>query len=324
MASSRVLQSHDSADLSSASWPIAASMLPFPATGPDGTPIRALGAKAWSADLAEVSQIGFNHVEITDTWLRAGDLTPSELEELAAAAATRGLKIPAVALIRRSILDPQDGRDNLSYSHRSLDAAAALGARVVSVGLHEPLTPAQQQTLWFWTQPGAVNDPADPKAWKRAVDGLRELGQHAHDLGLLLSLELYEDTYLGTAAQAVRLVRDIGLNAVGLNLDLGNLVRLHRPVEQWPDILTAALPWTNYWHVKNYQRDEDPLTGQVFAVPTTMRDGIINYRSAVRQALAAGFAGVFTCEHYGGDGLGVSAENRRYLQTLLPAREPSK
>ena len=32
-------------------------------------------------------------------------------------------------------------------------------------------------------------------------------------------------------------------------------------------MLDKLLPHTNYWHVKNYLRDEDPATGQVMTLP---------------------------------------------------------
>ncbi|WNY35397.1 hypothetical protein Q9Q99_13040 [Curtobacterium flaccumfaciens] len=49
---------------------------------------------------------------------------------------------------------------------------------------------------------------------------MRELGEHAASVGLPMALELYEDTYLGTADGAVRLVEEIGLDNVGLNADV--------------------------------------------------------------------------------------------------------
>lgn len=129
---------------------------------------------------------------------------------------------------------------------------------------------------------------------------------------------MYEDTFLGTADSAVRLVEEVGMPEVGLNADTGNLIRLHRPIESWREVLSTVLPYTNYWHLKNYARDEDPVTGQVHAVPTSLELGLIDYRWAVRQARDAGFAGILTCEQYGGDGLSVSATNARYLRTVLP------
>jgi sugar phosphate isomerase/epimerase len=316
---SQVLQTHDPAALDAASWPIATGTLTFPATRSDGALVQLLGDAEWAGTFGEIARAGFDAVEVTDTWLRPGDLAPIELADLGAAASGQGLDIVAVALIRRSILDSAAGAENLAYSHRSIDAAAALGARVVSVGLHEALLPAQRDALWFWTESGAHNDPGDGRAWTAAVTGFRELGRHAADNGLLLTLEMYEDTFLGSASSAVRLVEEIGMAEVGLNADTGNLIRLHRPIEPWREVLTTVLPYVNYWHLKNYARDEDPATGQVHAVPTSLELGLIDYRWAMGAARAAGFAGVLTCEHYGGDGLSVSATNARYLRSVIPA-----
>ena len=40
-------------------------------------------------------------------------------------------------------------------------------------------------------------------------------------------------------------------------------------------------------------------------------------------AIDSGFRGAFCTEHYGGDGLSVSATNREYLRRILPKCEPS-
>ena len=312
------MQMHDAATLDRENWPIAAGLLQFPDPLPDGTSVRALGPDAWRASLLQVADAGFDHVELTDVWLKAGDLDPSELADLGAAADDAKLTVAAVAAIRRSVIDAVSADANLSYSHRSIDAAAALGAPVFSLGLHEPLYPAQKRALWFWTESGAVNDPADRDRWDAAVRRIRELADHAADVGVLLTLEMYEDTYLGTAESSVRLVEEIDRVNVGLNPDTGNLIRLHRPIEDWREVLTRVMPYTNYWHVKNYARDENAMTGLYSTLPTTMAIGLIDYRWAVQEAIAVGFAGTITCEHYGGDGLSVSAQNRDYLRTILP------
>jgi sugar phosphate isomerase/epimerase len=317
-ATVRRAQSHVASELDRTNWPIAAGMLPFPPAAKDGTSVRDLGPGDWADSFRAVADLGFEHAELTDTWLRVGDLAPGEIEELGAAARAARVSLPAVALIRGSVIDPRDGLANLAYSHRSIDAAVALGADVVSVGLHEPLTDVQREVTWFWTRPGATNDPADAAQWDLAVQRLTDLGRHAEEVGVLLALEMYEDTYLGTAESTVQMVEEIGMDVVGINPDLGNLIRLNRPIERWDEALAKVLPFTNYWHVKNYTRLEDPDRGIYLAAPSSMEHGLINYRRAFRDAIDAGFAGVITCEHYGGDGLGVMASNRRYITTLLP------
>jgi len=280
---------------SRADWPIAAAMLQFPAVDRDGMSTLDAEPGAWQASFDEIREAGFDLVEINDNWLRVGDLPGRRLDELAAAGRAAHVDLTSVCVVRSSVIDPDAGTENLAYSHRTLEAAARLGADVVSIGFHRPLTPEQRARLWFWTAQGAVDAPDDP--------------------------EMYEDTYLGTAESSVRLVTEVGLDNVGLNPDVGNLVRLHRPIDDWRETLAATLPHANYWHVKNYHRDEDPATGTYTALPAPLELGLINYRHAVRDAVEAGFRGTFVCEHYGGDGLSVAALNRDYLRRVLPSAE---
>ncbi len=295
---------------SAQSWPVAAAMLPFPGS-------QDAAGEVWLDQLAEVAAEGFTEVDLTDSWVRIGDLPEARLTELGDVLDRVGLRPVAVSAIRRSVIDPVDGPENLAYSHRVLDAAKAVGSDIVSVGLHRPLTPAQREAFWFWTAPGPV-DPTDDETWRTAVSRLQELGRHAADLGLELSLEMYEDTLLGSSESAVRLVEDIALDAVGLNPDLGNLFRLHRPVEDFQAAVERCMPHANYWHVKNYSRSED-AAGNVVSLPAPMAHGSADYRKAIRTAVDVGFDGPFCVEHYGGDGLSVSAENRDYLRRMLAA-----
>ncbi|MCU1518802.1 MAG: xylose isomerase [Pseudarthrobacter sp.] len=301
----------------STTWPIAAALLQFPGTKSDGTSVQDEPAEGWAETLREVRSVGFNAIDLTDSWLKPANLAAHRLAEFKDVLSSTELTAPVLSIVRTSVLDPMNGQANFDYTLRSIDAAAELGAETLSLGLHQPLTPAQRQRLWFWTAEGAGDPPGDAETWQLAVQRFREIGRRAAGYGMRVSLELYEDTYLGTADSAVSLIEDIGLANVGINPDIGNLVRLHRPIESWQEILQKTLPYTNYWQVKNYFRDENPDTGSVTSSPAPLELGFINYRQAIRDALAAGFDGVFCCEHYGGDGLGVSAMNQRYLRTLL-------
>jgi sugar phosphate isomerase/epimerase len=298
------------------SWPISTCMVAFPGTTRDGLPMHEAGANAWNAAFREISLEGFSSVEVSDGWLKPALLDSEGLETLRSVAAANGLAIPAVHIQRASIIDPDDAVANLAYQHASIDAVAALGASVYSMGLHRPFTAEQREALWFWTVDGP-RDPDDEDTFQLAVARVRELGEHAASVGLDLSLELYEDTYLGTAASAVRFVESVDLANVGLNPDVGNLIRLHRPVEDWRELYATTLPYANYWHLKNYSRDEAADGSFYTAVPSTLRDGTINYREVVKLAIEVGYDGPMTCEQYGGDSLSVCAENSRYLRGLL-------
>lgn len=302
-------------------WPIGAAFLQFPNLLRDGTSITDAPSAVWRQTLREIQLAGFDHVDLTDTWLPYGDLTPDRRRELMDILGDLGLGVSAISLSRRSILDHDaaDARENLAYSYRSIDAAAEMGIRTLCLGLHQPLTEAQKAATWFWHEPGAA-DPDDPAVYAYAVEHFAALGRYAADRGVILSLEMYEDTYLGSAESCVRLVTDIDQPNVGLNPDLGNLLRLHRPFADWREQLVAMLPFTNYWHVKNYSRDYDNATGAYFTAPAPLSMGYINYREAIGLALEAGFAGTFCVEHYGGDGLTVGAMNRDYLREILRAK----
>ncbi len=303
--------------LNRTNWPIAAAMIPFPGTLPDGTSVQDQSVEGWAATLAEVVDAGFTELDPTDSWLRVADLTPARQDEFFALAKSMRLAIPAISTSRRSVVDPVHGDEYLRYSHRVIDTAARGGATAVSFGFFGPFTPAQQQELWFWTAQG-VRNPDDPAERDKAVTRIRELGRHAAEVGIDVVLEMYEDTYVGTADDAVRFVNDVDLPNVGLNPDIGNLIRLHRPVEHWLAMIEKTVPYAKYWHVKNYIRMEDPASKTVMTHPAPMALGLINYRVAVKKALDCGFRGAFLLEHYGGDGLTVCAMNREYLRTILP------
>ncbi|WP_445262999.1 sugar phosphate isomerase/epimerase family protein [Pseudokineococcus sp. 1T1Z-3] len=297
-------------------------MIQYPGVLPDGSSVQDQSAQEWARTLEDVVDAGFDCVDPTDSWLRLGDLSPERLREFQDVVADLGLRVPVVSTARESPVDPEHGEANLALLHRGIDAATTVGAEVFNVGFFRALAPAQKRALWFWTAPGAQDpDPdVDPGTYRLAVERTRELGRHAAENGLVLSLEMYEDTYLGTADGAVRFVTDVDLPEVGLNPDLGNLQRLHRPVERWDEMAAKVLPYTNYWHTKNYLRTEDETTGAITTAPAPLETGVMSYRQMLADAVELGFRGPITCEHYGGDGLSVSARNRDYLRGLLGTR----
>jgi sugar phosphate isomerase/epimerase len=297
-------------------WPIAAAMLPFGGTDSRGGPIHDAHPEEWAKHLRLVRKLGFTEFDPTDTWVRVGDLTPERLADFKSVLNDVGLTIPAISTSRRSVMDPERGAEYLAYSHRLLDKAAELDVPLVSFGFFQAFTPAQQRALWFWLADG-WHDDETVEARSRAAALIRELAEHAESNGQQITLEMYEDTYVGTCDSAVAFLAEVGHAACGLNPDIGNFVRLHRPIEPVQDMLDKVLPHANYWHVKNYLRDEDPTTGQVMTFPVPMDFGLINYRSAIAQALALGFRGAFLCEHYGSDAITVISKNRAYVRDIL-------
>lgn len=293
---------------------ISAGMVKAPTVLPSGQPLLSAGLDAWIDALRPFKTAGFEAVEIHSGWLPFPTFTPSQTEQLRDALEANDLSAPSLTIARTSVIDPEHGESNLEYTLRGLDVAHAFGASAVCVGLHPVLTQEQLDAQYFWLAQGQ-SDPTDPDTWALAVERLRTIGRKAADLEMLLSLEIYEDTLLGATDSALRLVADIDLPNVGLNPDIGNLVRLDRDVDDWHDMLAAMLPVSNYWHVKNYTREA--RAGGFETSPTTLAAGIIDYPQALELAQSVGFNGIIVCEQYSDDWLDILTKNRSYLAELL-------
>ncbi|MCM3484754.1 sugar phosphate isomerase/epimerase family protein [Kocuria rosea] len=304
-------------------WPIGAALLNFTGTTADGRDRTTAGPEAWKQTLREVRLAGFDHVDLTDSWVRPADLDTDGRRRLLETARSYDLAFSDIAVTRKSVITPDEdrARENMAYTKRTIDAAADLEVPMVCLGLHDPFTEPQKQATWFWLAEGA-EDEETPENREKAAARFRELGEYAAERGVSVSLEMYEGTFLGTADSSVQLVIAVDLPNVGLCPDIGNIVRLHREVEDWREMLTKMLPHTNYWQLKNYFRDHDPATGSYASAPAPLALGFIDYREAIGMALEAGFDGPMCVEHYGGDGLTVTAMNRDYIRGILAAKLP--
>lgn len=297
-------------------WPIAANMIAFGNAAPGGGHIRDASATVWAKQLRQVKRLGMDFIDPTDAWVPLAELSEPRLEEFLTVLSDEGLAIPSISMTRRSIVDERHGEKHLAEARRLIDLAPRVGATIVNLGFMQALTPEQEEAIWFWLAPGHVDTA---KKRDLAIERLRGLGDQARERGIELSLEIYEDTYVGSPDEAVRFVKDVAHPAVGLNPDLGNLIRLHRPIEHFSAMFEKVLPHTNFWHIKNYTRDFDPKTGAYATAPVPLKYGYINYRTIIERALELGFTGPFCCEHYGSDSLGVIAENYHYIREVLDA-----
>ncbi|WP_172119474.1 sugar phosphate isomerase/epimerase family protein [Actinomyces faecalis] len=294
-------------------WPIAAKISYGPYTE-DGQLAAEAPASVWREQLSQVAELGYRYIDPMDDWVPIGDISDERFAELKEVLDDLDLRIIAISIGRNSVIDTERGDENLAMVHRTIDRGAELGAKFVNVGFLQELYPAQKEALWFWLADGHHDDPA---LYDKAVERVRELGEHAQGLGMQISLEMYEDTFLGTPEGAVQFLKDVDHAAVGINPDIGNLIRLHRPMPKGEDMYDIVLPYANYWHIKNYIRDEDPATGSYMSAPVPLKYGTINYRAVIRKALKLGYTGPFMVEHYGSDWLGVGAENAEYIRDVI-------
>ena len=280
----------------------------------DGTPLAEAPASVWENHIRQVASVGFKAIDPIDDWIMIGELREERFSELKRILDAYELKVPAVSFGRHSPVDKASGEEHMQMMHRGLDRAAELGAEVLNVGFMQPLTEKQKKAMWFWHVQGHVDDP---ELRPLAIERIRELADHANRNGMKVSLEIYEDTYMGSAEEAVAFIKDCDHPSVGINPDVGNLIRLHRPVGNYKEMFELVLPYANYWHIKNYLRDEDPETGAYFSAPTSLELGWIDYRWVIRRAIELGYRGAFQTEQYGGDWLSVGARNAEFIRGVL-------
>lgn len=312
--SASVMGATMSTTVTAAAWPVGANMLAFGNVAPDGSPLVDAASTVWAAQLRQVKELGVDQIDPTDAWLALTKLSDERLEEFRRVLDGEGMALSSISITRNSVVDRARGDENLQAAHRFLDLAPSFGVTVVNTGFMQDLTPQQRASTWFWLVDGHKDDPA---LRDLAIERIRELGDHAGRLGIQLSLEMYEDTFVGTPDEAVAFLRDVDHSSVGLNPDIGNLVRLHREIEPWETMFEKVLPHANFWHIKNYTRDFDPATGVYTTSPMPLKYGFINYRKIIRRALELGYSGPICCEHYGSDSLGVVAENVHYVRQVL-------
>lgn len=262
--------------------------------------------------LGQLKASGSDLVDITDTWLPVAELGDGDIAALGSALSDVGMQAVGVSLVRHSVIDPNSAAANLVHTHRAVDVAVALGAPVVSIGFHEPL-PVRARTVPFWSFETPLGEREDP------VPIVRDIARAAAARQVAIALELYEGGPLGSGRLAVDMVKRVGEVNVGINLDVGNLYR--SPLsdgETWLECVETALPFTNFWHVKNYRRvHQHPGGGFVGAVAATLGDGDIDYRRCLVVARTAGYDGPIIVEHYGGDGIEAQRVGIAYLKGIV-------
>jgi sugar phosphate isomerase/epimerase len=285
------------------------------ALGRPGAPAIGTDPDAWGGALKTISDCGFDHVDLVSAWVSPGTLSADEIDALGEALDGSGLRPSGVSLVRASIIDPADGHANLELTLATLEATARLGAPILSIGFHRPLQGAQLDGP-FWMAAPPMDDASDAN-FECAIERLAQVCESAERVGIDVSLELHEGTLLDRGERILRLLDGVDSDRLGVNLDIGNLVRVPGPmVEPWRQTLDACLGRVNYWHIKNYIRLEQPSTGLALSVPCGIADGEIDYRTAAEQVIGAGYRGALCIEHYGGDPLWVMRQGREYLESL--------
>lgn len=146
----------------------------------------------------------------------------------------------------------------------------------------------------------------EAQMWSRLVDSLGELGTVASEHGVVLCVENHFSTMTESAAQTVRLMRELDLDSVGILYDQANLTFTH--CEDYPEAVAMQAPWIRHAHVKDLEwidPDRRLRTTTVAQIQAEDRvhwsrmigDGVLDWPAIVAALDGVGYDGFFSLEY---------------------------
>lgn len=156
---------------------------------------------------------------------------------------------------------------------------------------------------------------AKPEHWDWAVEGFRELGDVAGELGLRLAFETHNCFLHDLAKPARELVERIDRPSVGINLDYGNII-LNLNGESLEESVKICAPYLFEVHLKNLYKL--PVHQYYNFISCPMADGAINNRLFARLLKEMNYDGPVVLEMpREGDREWFAQEDLAYWQSLL-------
>lgn len=160
--------------------------------------------------LKRIAAMGFEFVEIP-----VEDPESLDAEAIRAALAETGLEAIVCAAVSgdrdMTSSDPSKVTVAMSYFSKCIDLAITWGSPMVVGPIYAPVGKAR------------LSLEADREAeWSRSVANLRELAKYAEKRGVLVGLEplnRFETDMVNTVGDALRLVEEVGSEALGVSLD---------------------------------------------------------------------------------------------------------
>lgn len=283
-----------------------------------GAPVDVSDVDSLASRLRLLRNAGFVAVDLSDLWMPLASLDDRSIKAVRSALDVVELQVAGASVIDLTVESDAALDRSAELGRRAIDVAAQLGAGIVSIGLHNGpgagRAPGDVQPPWLRVDGPLVHEP---DAMARACRLIELLVAEAARSDVALSLEMNELSLLDRATSCLQLLQAVGDTRVGINPDLGSLVRVPWPlVETWVSTLSGVAPAMNYWHVKNCHRI-GMEGGRYVSTPSTLPEGWIDYRRALAIALDAGYRGPLVVEHYGGDVLWYAGRARDYLTDLI-------
>lgn len=261
-------------------------------------PMRAsMCSIAWRNDPIEsvaprVAAAGYAGIEVwgphVDRWVAEG----GRPAELAQRLSDLGLAVPMVSAYYDLVRDPEG---SVETARRTLDYCGALGS---------PL-------MRMFTRGGNSAD-ASIGVWRAVVAGLRRLCAMAAERGVDLALETHDGHLHDTTDSTLRLIRQVGMPNLGVNLDICNLfVRGEDTVAA----LKRFEPYLRILHLKNSRFEDGEWQSGI-----PLGEGAMDYGVFLRALAETRYGGYVSIEWFGPDPDGAAVSELAYLRTVLGER----
>ncbi len=240
--------------------------------------------------IALLSTVGFDGVEVC---LENPDLAP------------QGLNASRVARVAELIAEHGLSPHSVSYHKDYIfdDKEQALTRAAIE------LTPDFGTSVFVFS--GARKRTGDREEWALLVSRTRELVRVAEGSGVTLALEHEPGFLVGTTAELLQLIEEIGSDCLAANLDLGHTFLVD------PDPLAAIRSLGKrivHCHVENMKAGVHK-----HLLP---QEGDMDLGVYFRELAAVGFTGGLALDLYGVDYAAVAPEALAYLRSLMPAGAP--
>jgi sugar phosphate isomerase/epimerase len=266
------------------------------------------------------TSVGFQGVEIADSWTDIYDCPKGYLEDIRAQLDQRRLATASINCLRKSLCHRELGSQNEQRLHQAIDVGDILGCGLLNVSLSEGPGPGLSAVRGRTFSPGSSLE-ATEHDFAVTAERLRGLARHAAERGQLLAIELHHCSLADTSRTLLKIIDMTGEPNVTANPDLVNgLWSVAQPRESWREALANLVDRMHLWHVKNVQRVYLPEYQVAEFVEAPLALGEVDYRWALRFAADRGFSGWISIEGAGPlDPFEKLGSAKRYLDGCLAA-----
>ncbi len=299
------------------------NLYPFSAGWRSGIP----DGEARAAYLKHVKEIGFDGLELGSDYFGGMEATEKQAKELQSALRDAGLPCVTVREEHQTrvtgggdLRHPAVAAQNRARLENAVQIAGWIGAEIVDTALRaRPRRRAGSSGSTGEATSHDSSQTASEEDFERSARVLREVGEMAGDVGVIVTLEVGQHSIADNSWSTIHLLELAGSQHVRANPDLGSMyITYDVPEETNEQAVLALAPYTGYWHCKNLQRVSVPELGRTYFVRVPLPDGDLDYRFAIAAMKDSGFDGYLAIEGAtDGDQLSQDRRSVDYVRDLL-------